>query len=136
MADQYEHAFANAKAWFEQLRELYREAQTELGPARDDAIMQEIDDMPRAGIEVRTAWYVPGTTQPAPGEFNILLTTGGPALRVYGELSERFCEPDSACLQMQDWGVPWREVWPCEIAEMDEARAVILWFAQRFYFGE
>ena len=34
--------------------------------------------------------------------------------------------PDRAQLQMQDWGVPWREVWPCEVAEMDEAREVLL----------
>ena len=126
--DKYEHAFVNAKAWFEELRERYRACED--NPEYD---YREIDEMPLS-VECREPWHSPGE-QAKPSEFNILLTTGGPALRVWGELSE-YGEPDGAQLQMQDWGVPWREVWPCEVAEMDEAREVLLWFAQRFYFGD
>lgn len=118
-----------AKAWFENIRELYRKP--DLDDAAVEARQQEIDDMSLT-VEVRTAWYAAGSQQPAPAEFSILLTTG---LRVYGELSER-CEPENACLLMRDWGVPWREVWPCELNEMGEARAVLLWFAQHFYFSD
>ena len=138
VSDKYEHAFGNAKAWFEGLLELYHEINpgTDCSPQRQEAIDQEIDEMPLS-IDVRSAWYTPGATAAAryPIEFAILLTTGGPALRVWGGLSEHG-EPESAQLQMQDWGVPWREVWPCEVAEMDEAREALLWFAQRFYFGD
>lgn len=128
--DNYQGAFDNAKAWFEELRELYRENGDSIF---DDEIRDKLDAMPLS-IEVREPWHSPGE-KTTPSEFNILLTTGGPALRVWGDLSEHG-EPENAQLQMQDWGIPWREVWPCEASEMDEARAVIQWFAQQFYFGE
>lgn len=133
MNDNYQGAFDNAKAWFEELRELYREATNDDPPmARCDEIAARVDEMPLS-VECREPWHSPGE-KTTPSEFNILLTTGGPALRVWGDLSE-YGEPENAQLQMQDWGIPWREVWPCEVNEMDEARAVIQWFAQHFHFG-
>lgn len=137
--DEYEHARGNAKGWYEELRDLYREYQAREDDRDDketEAIEERVQEMPLS-VEVRSPWYVPGAKaeDTKPAEYNILLTTGGPALRVWGEL-DNYGQPDSAQLQMQDWGVPWREVWPCELDEMDEARAVLTWFAQQFYFGE
>ena len=43
-----------------------------------------------------------------PTEFLVLLTTGGPAVRIRGEL-DRHGEPDRAWLEVQDWGKPWTE---------------------------
>lgn len=39
--------------------------------------------------------------------FELLLTTGGPAVRIMGELDEN--EPTRAWLEVQDWGTPWTD---------------------------
>src|SRR5262245_54352216 len=139
MEKQYEGAHANAKGWFETIRDAYRDTE-DLDPdgdgyrkARDD-----IDERMREGVlsvQVRSGWHNPGSDDASDVEYEILLTTGGPALRVWGEL-DGYGGAENAQLQMQDWGVPWREVWPCELNEMDEAREALLWFANLFYLGE
>jgi len=40
--------------------------------------------------------------------FELLLCTGGPAVRIMGELNEHN-EPDRAWLEVQDWGKPWTQ---------------------------
>jgi hypothetical protein len=61
--------------------------------------------------------------------FELLLTTGGPAVRIMGELDE--CnEPTRAWLEVQDWGTPWT---PLRLSSDDEA--ILVAFSQRFYFG-
>jgi hypothetical protein len=40
--------------------------------------------------------------------FEILLTTGGPAVRIVGELDQNG-EPDRVWLEVQDWGTPWTQ---------------------------
>jgi hypothetical protein len=60
-------------------------------------------------IEVRdNTWATPGQAEYSPTQFNILLTTGGPALRIMGEL-DFTQEPRRAWLEYQDWGTPWTE---------------------------
>lgn len=82
-------------------------------------------------VEVRTDWHAPGTTaDEKPTEFNILLSTGGPATRIIGELDEHGT-PDRARFEFQDWHIPWSEV----VATGDESDA-LLSFAQCFFFGE
>lgn len=82
-------------------------------------------------VEVRPDWYCPGADNDArkPAEFNILLTTGGPALRLIGELDEHG-EPTKAWLEYQDWGTPWTHYY------VEGAGDVLLQFAECFYFGE
>lgn len=60
--------------------------------------------------------------------FELLLTTGGPAVRIMGELDDN-CEPDRAWLEVQDWGTPWTQYFP---ADQD----TLLAYARCFYFGE
>lgn len=84
-------------------------------------------------MEVRSGWYTPGADKDdtAPEEFRILLTTGGPACRIMGEL-DGHGTPDRAWLEYQDWGTGWQEL------HGDDApsQAELLSFAQCFYFGE
>ena len=61
-------------------------------------------------------------------KFELLLTTGGPAVRIMGELDDN-CEPDRAWLEVQDWGTPWTQYFP---ADQD----TLLAYARCFYFGE
>ena len=73
--------------------------------SQDDAC-QRIDEDP-LDIRVRTGWNALGE-QGVNEEFEILLTTGGPALRIRGELDGNQ-EPKLAWLEYQDWGTPWTQ---------------------------
>ena len=59
--------------------------------------------------------------------FELLLSTGGPAVRIVGTLNDCL-EPDSARLEVQDWFQPWTE-YRCD-------EGPLLQYAQCFYFGE
>lgn len=62
-------------------------------------------------------------------KFEILLTTGGPAVRIMGELDGN-SEPSHAWLETQDWGTPWTEYYETGI------RDTLLAYCRCFYFGE
>ena len=68
-----------------------------------------------------------GCTDEAPDEYEILLSTGGPAIRIHGGLNQ-YCEPETAELQAQDWGTQWTRV-------PDTAEPTLLVYARQFYFG-
>ena len=78
-------------------------------------------------VEVRSDWHATGGDS-EPTEFKILLSTGGPATQICGELSQG--EPSRAWLEVQDWGTPWTEY------REDGLKAVLLAYARCFYFGE
>lgn len=59
--------------------------------------------------------------------YTILLATGGPALRVTGELDERRV-PKTASLEHQDWMTPW-----CPFTSSEEEPSLLL-FARLFDF--
>lgn len=61
-------------------------------------------------------------------KFEILLTTGGPAVRIMGELDGE--DPKHAWLEVQDWGTPWTEYYESNI------RDTLLTYCRCFYFGE
>jgi hypothetical protein len=60
-------------------------------------------------VQVRSDWTSPGE-ELTPGEFMILLCTGGPAVRIVGEL-DHHGEPCRAWMEYQDWGTPWAQYW-------------------------
>ena len=78
-------------------------------------------------VSIREDWRAPGE-KAADTEYLILLCTGGPAVRITGDLNEH-SEPENARLEHQDWGTPWTEY-----RAADEA--VLLEYARQFYFGE
>jgi hypothetical protein len=61
--------------------------------------------------------------------YEILLTTGGPAARITGELEDG--QPSTAFFEYQDWFKPWTRAW---VSAEDEK--TLLEYAQQFYFGE
>jgi gas vesicle protein len=77
-------------------------------------------------IQVRSSWENAGEDLKA-SEFMILLCTGGPAVRIVGELSEHG-EPERAWLEYQDWGTPWTRFYGAESDTLVE-------YASNFYFG-
>jgi len=78
-------------------------------------------------VQVRSDWGKPGDLEP--GEYMILLCTGGPAVRIIGQLDS--CYPASAQIEYQDWGTPWTAL-PTSSAE----EADLLTYASQFYYGE
>ena len=79
-------------------------------------------------VEFRSGWYSSLDEETKPEEFKILLTWGGPALRIIGELDDY--GPINPKLQFQDWGTPWTDF---EITK-DQQKA-LNWFCNCFYFG-
>ena len=124
--DKYEYARSNAAGWLSSIVEMIGRLDSDDEETRE-AAETEIHEAPLS-LSVRNGWYSPSAPedQEGPEEYEILLSTGGPALRIFGRIGEHF-EPTSAELQMQDWYIPW-ERYPAP-------EAVLLRFVQQFYFG-
>lgn len=95
-----------------------------------DTVKQAINETPLS-IEVNYGWHdvseaSQGIGTPRPGQYRILLCTGGPAVRITGELNG-YGEPETARLEYQDWGTPWTVYTDYDYD--------LLSFADQFYFG-
>ena len=125
------HAAANAAAWCEtildqlaRLKVACRESGINEGIY--ETIRDEIQESPLS-LQVRSNWSdLGGELEPA--ELCILLSTGGPALRIVGELGLYSC-PQNCRMEYQDWGTPWTEYRAIGSAVLDS------WAAQ-FYWGD
>lgn len=120
-------AFENGRSWYATIQTLIQELNMDDDATRE-AAEQQIQEGPLS-VTVRDGWRSPGgdNTPEGPHEYEILLSTGGPALRIYGRIGDHN-EPESAELQAQDWGTPWTCVPDCD-------EAILLAYAQQFYFG-
>jgi hypothetical protein len=96
---------------------------------RDD-LQERLQEM-ALEVLVRADWHVPGEDSGKASDYQILLSTGGPACRILGTLG-RYSEPDSATLQWQDWGEPWTDLSGLSSAD-DE---ILLQYASLFSFEE
>lgn len=122
-----DHAISNSQGWMRNIIELLvaYDAATD-ATAREEA-ERAIHEAPLS-VQVRDGWHAPGARSSGPDEYEILLSTGGPACRIYGRLTD-YCAPgDLPSLQYQDWGTPWTDA-PCD-------REALQRFASFFYFGE
>lgn len=106
----------------EELKEL-EEAAGEC-TSREEAEQRISEDA--LSVEIRSGWTTLGHPLEAE-EFRILLTTGGPAVQIRGELG-RHNEPSRAWLEVQDWGKPWTQYF-------DADSDVLLTYSQQFCFG-
>lgn len=79
---------------------------------------------------MRGDWADPGSEDLAtPTEFEILLCTGGPAVRIVGDLDQHK-QPERPRIQYQDWGTPWTEYFEANGSESLQT------YCQQFYFGD
>lgn len=107
-------------------REELAELEAAAGDCTDeDDARQRISEDPLS-VEVRSDWASPGEELTA-GEFQILLCTGGPAVRIVGELDRG--EPCRAWLEYQDWGTPWTQYFGASSDTLCQ-------YASHFFFGE
>lgn len=105
----------------EELADLERDA---AGYEDQDAVQQAISEDPLS-VEARSGWHSPGEVT-ADEEFQILLCTGGPAVRIVGELNG-YGEPDRAWIEYQDWFTSWQR-WH------GGSEDVLIEYARRFFF--
>lgn len=93
----------------------------------EDSAREAISESPLS-IEVRSSWTSVGDPLEA-DEYMILLCTGGPAVRIVGDLSGG--DPDSAHIEYQDWFTPWERLHGITSEEED----ALVTFAQEFYYN-
>lgn len=126
-----ERAKDQAKAQLDSIRQMVKalndaiEADDE--EAREEAT-QAIDEDPLS-VQVREGWHNAGEKGEIE-EYEILLCTGGPAVRIIGEFNQ-YNEPERARIEYQDWGTPWTD-YPLDTDEEDD----VLTYARNFYYGE
>lgn len=95
------------------------------GCESDEDALERIYEDPLE-IAIRSDWCSSGDYPGPPAGFKILLTTGGPAVRIIGGLDE-FGDPVRARLEVQDWFTTWTEY-----PHADES--VLLRYAECFAF--
>jgi hypothetical protein len=97
----------------------------------EDAAREAIQEDPLS-VQVRSDWYSPGDEEgQKPSEFEILLCTGGPAVRIRGELDAHL-QPHRAWIEHQDWGTPWTQIFGLDSCQQE----ALLTYCQQFFFGE
>jgi hypothetical protein len=96
--------------------------------ARED-VRQTISEDPLS-VRIRDGWRNVGEKAEVE-EFEILLCTGGPAVRIIGELGQ-YNEPERATIQYQDWFTSWTD-YPLDSVEDDD---ILLSYCRCFYFEE
>lgn len=80
---------------------------------QDDA-RTRIEEGPLS-LEFRSGW-VTDKTEMVAEEFCLLLTTGGPAVRILGDLNDG--QATRSYLQVQDWGTAWTDYYEDGIGEV------------------
>jgi len=123
-------AISNARGWWSSIQEMVAayEAAEDDDEKREEA--ERAIDESILSVEVRSGWRSLGDKL-EPEHYRILLTTGGPALQIVGDLTE-YREPETATFQIQDWFQPWCDWSPADF----DHEETLLKFARRFYFAE
>ena len=126
------HALNNAIGHIESMVEDFKKDQ-QLQESNDYNQQDELRESilnSALSVEFRSGWYSSpeSITDLRPEEFKILLTWGGPALRITGELDDY--GPVNPKLQYQDWGTLWTDF---EITENQQE--ALNWFCNCFYLG-
>ena len=124
------HALNNAIGHMESMVEDFKKDQ-QLQESNDYNQQDELRESvlnSALSVEFRSGWYSSLDDELVPEEFKILLTWGGPALRIIGELDNY--GPVNPKLQYQDWGTPWIDF---KITEYQQN--ALNWFCNCFYFG-
>lgn len=102
------------------------ELEAQAGDCKSEESARERISEDPLSVEVRSDWASPGEPLKA-AEFCILLCTGGPAVRIRGELNRG--EPVRAWLEHQDWGTPWTQYFGAD-------SEVLCRYSSFFFFGE
>lgn len=89
--------------------------------SQDDALQAMLENP--LDISFRSGW-ASSREDMQPEEFQILLCTGGPAVRIMGEFNWDG-QPYSAWIEYQDWGTPWTMLFDGQADALEYAQHVI-----------
>jgi hypothetical protein len=131
-----DHAEYNADGWAQSIIEMIDTKEAAMADdggelAAQDKIEDAIQTIHESilSVRVRDGWRNLGQPEDGAEEYEILLSIGGPAARIYGRL-DQYRQPETAELQVQDWFKPWTR------SKNPITQETLLKFAQCFYFGE
>ena len=128
---QWERVLKRGQRFAAEIAELYAQhQQTECSLE-----MIELENQARAEcqcVQVKSCWRtIDERNEPWEGEvYRLQIDLGGPAMQVTGQL-DRFNEPASAVVEVQDWFKPWTDI----TTTTPEEDAALLWLASLFYYG-
>ena len=135
------HAITNARGQLESIKELYRSYQEAdlIDDYDKQDVLREKAQEEALCVEFKSGW----TSNPEemePEEFKILLSTGGPACQVKGNL-DQYKQATDIEIQYQDWGTPWEPLqlnstYADESPNITSDYEALEWFCNCFYFGE
>ena len=99
----------------------------------DEAIEAARDEIhcDTLSIRVRDDWRDPCDESSGPCEFEIMLSTGGPASRIVGTL-DQYGEPETFHVEVQDWFQPWQSFVGMTGKQGDLIRQ---YYLSQFYFA-
>ena len=121
--DQYAEAVESCEEIPDELRDTLEELEEAAGEyASQDDAMQAMIENP-LDISFRSGW-TSSREDMQPEEFQILLCTGGPAVRIIGDLDE-YGQPCRAWIEYQDWGTPWTMLFDGQADALEYAQHVI-----------
>lgn len=103
----------------ETLRELTEQA---AGCESQEGALERLEENP-LDIQFRSGWES-NRDELTPSEFAILLCTGGPAVRIRGEL-DHHGYPSRAWVEYQDWGTSWTELGSYQSSALEYAQLLI-----------
>ena len=135
------HALTNCMNQLESIKENYRnykKAESNDDYEAQDEIREQAQNE-ALSVEFRSGWSSnPGEMKPE--EFKILLSTGGPACQVKGNL-DQYKQATDIEIQYQDWGTPWEPLqlnstYADESPNITSDYEALEWFCNCFYFGE
>lgn len=123
MRDQYAEAVESCEEIPDELRDTLEELEEAAREyASQDDAMQAMIENP-LDISFRSGW-TSSREDMQPEEFQILLCTGGPAVRIIGDLDE-YGQPCRAWIEYQDWGTPWTMLFDGQADALEYAQHVI-----------
>lgn len=131
-------ALDNAAAWFEKIKGMVAALASALDAADEAACKRDHDIIHDSvlAVRVRDSWRDPldPNDRGTPEEYEILLTTGGSRLRLYGDLNQDGESGPYAVLQWQYEGTPWTDWYPADMNGIPY-RNILRDFASCFYFS-
>jgi hypothetical protein len=131
--DNNNDAIESARAWADEIAEWFKTSNDWRDASRSEreTLVDPDDDKPEPlSVLIRSDWHTPGTPSDKAIEYEILLSTGGPAVRLTGSLNQ-YGEASSVMLQCQNWFTNWTGV-ACD----DDTSEALQAYVATFYFGE
>ena len=137
------HALTNCRGQLESIKELYRnyqEAESKDDYEAQDKLREQAQEE-ALSVEFRSGW-THDLNDMKPEEFKILLSTGGPACQIIGNLNQyQEAMNYSIEIQYQDWGTPWESLqlnshYADNSPNITSDYEALEWFCRCYYSGE